>query len=92
MVGGTLGLFIGFSFSNVSMCLIEYLKFKTLMIFLRKSNGVDNLQELQKGNAENEWEQKLATIETDLRELRQKCEEDHKNVAKLIKFYDNHWY
>ena len=73
------------------MCLIEKL-FKTLIIFLRKSNGVDNLQELQKGNPEKEWEQKLATIETDLKELRQKCEEDHKNVAKLIQFYDNHWY
>ena len=62
------------------------------MIFLRKPIRVDNLQELQKGKPEKEWEQKYATIETDLRELRQKCDEDHKNLAKLIQFYDNHWY
>ena len=92
LVGGTLGLFIGFSFSNVSMFLIEYLKFKTLMTFFRKPNEVDNIQVLQKGSSEKQWEQKFATIETDLRELRQKCDEDHKNLAKLMQLYDNHWY
>ena len=60
LVGGTLGLFIGFSFSNVLTCMIEYLQLLVLKICSRRSNAIDaDDQVSQNGKLEREWAQKI---------------------------------
>ena len=60
MVGGTLGLFIGFSFSNVITCMIEYIQLLALKISSRKSKAITDVDpELQNATLEKDWEQKI---------------------------------
>ena len=60
LVGGTLGLFIGFSFSNVLMFMIEYLQLLVLKICSRRSNAIDaDDQVSQNAKLEREWAQKI---------------------------------
>ena len=72
LVGGTLGLFIGFSFSNVLTCLIEYLQLIALKISSRKSNALDDALESKNEKLEKDiqWEEKFAKIEAELTQLK----------------------
>ena len=72
MVGGTLGLFIGFSFSNVITCMIEYIQLLALKIRLRKSKVITDIDpESQNVKLGKEWEQKFARMEAEFNQLRE---------------------
>ena len=60
LVGGTLGLFIGFSFSNVLTFLIEYLQMISLKICSRKCKNEIDDEKLEK---DIPWEQKFVKMD-----------------------------
>ena len=85
MVGGTLGLFIGFSFSNFLTCLFENIQWIILKICSRNSNAIDNDQAKSSQNRKSEenvqLEQKFTRIKTELETVVKELEE----VKKLRK-------
>ena len=98
LVGGTLGLFIGFSFNNVLTWMFEHLQLFALNICSGKSNAIDYDQESQNGRLEKDiqWEQKFAKKEAELTQIRQEklklaeqtkeeFDKDRKNLAKIEK-------
>ena len=84
-VGGTLGLFIGFSFSNFLTCLFENIQWIILKICSRNSNAIDNDQAKSSQNRKSEenvqLEQKFTRIKTELETVVKELEE----VKKLRK-------
>ena len=92
LVGGTLGLFIGFSFSNVLTYMIQYLQSIILNVCIQNSNTIDDENVCSHGGKpdnDREWEQKLVMMETELAQLKKEkfelAEEMQEKLAKIEK-------
>ena len=78
-VGGTLGLFIGFSFSNILMHLIGYLKLlfnKVVKTHFKNLNAIDSKYDEKSQNANGldgntEYRHKFAVMEMELKQIKQ---------------------
>ena len=79
-VGGTLGLFVGFSFSNILMCLISYVKLlfnKVVKEYLKKLNAIDSNFDGRSQNdngldEDTEYRHRFAMMEMELKQIKQK--------------------
>ena len=93
-VGGTLGLFIGFSFSNVVTCLVKYIQWVFAKKYSVNVNAVhDKSDETQDTNAK--FNNKFAILEIQMQQEKDKMIKVEKELAQVVmqlaEFKNNQW-